>query len=112
MGDFEQCDFSQIVAWCESEQERKKAVPNEEKKKLKAIKDEHAAERLTATLHARAGLVLDNESTSARRVCGESAPHALAPLIFRRKHPSSAPGTAGQTWSAQPPAARSRTRGR
>jgi DNA topoisomerase-1 len=41
--DFGGCDFSQIVAWCESEQERKKAVPNEEKKKLKAIKDEHDA---------------------------------------------------------------------
>lgn len=39
--DLKQCDFSLISAWVESERERKKAIPSEEKKRDKAIKDEH-----------------------------------------------------------------------
>eukprot|EP01045_Picozoa_sp_COSAG04_P022813 COSAG04_NODE_2632_length_3831_cov_528.225080_2_plen_581_part_00 len=37
----EECDFSIIAAHCEAERERKKAIPTEEKKRDKAIKDEH-----------------------------------------------------------------------
>jgi DNA topoisomerase-1 len=39
--DLKQCDFSLIAAWVSSERERKKAIPAEEKKRDKAIKDEH-----------------------------------------------------------------------
>lgn len=39
--DLKQCDFSLISAWVEAERERKKAIPAEEKKRDKAIKDEH-----------------------------------------------------------------------
>ena len=39
--EFAQCDFSEIAAWVEADRERKKAIPNDEKKRLKAIKDEH-----------------------------------------------------------------------
>lgn len=41
--DFAQCDFSRMVEWVESEKERKKLIPAEEKKKIRELKEEHDA---------------------------------------------------------------------